>query len=85
MIQGIRDLPDHLLIGDTCKNNHGIDGKSIRYKKSSKCALCQHQASRKFKRKVLSVDNRDLSALQEFNDRRRAAEDYDPLFDPLEK
>lgn len=59
MITGRASLPDHYRIGNTCIRNHGVNGKTLRYKKSSACIVCSGLATKRATEKKYAHENRN--------------------------
>ena len=79
ILEGARAVSEFYVIGDTCEQGHGMDGKAVRYKNGS-CVLCCAAYKARWKMKKHADKYRDLSALRDFEER-QDKEDDDPLFD----
>ena len=57
-------LPSNQIIGQDCKNNHGKDGKTVRYltrsKKNGDCVACSYERTLKRDRKKLKQKNEEV-------------------------
>lgn len=51
MVTGKTPVPDNLRIGEDCINNHGINGKTVRDRKSNVCVRCRLMSTRKWNEK----------------------------------
>ena len=77
-INGPEGLPDNMYIGLICKHNHGVKGKSIRYR-SGACVECLSLNNKYEGRKAKGKRYRDLSALDRLEELKQDKDDYDPL------
>jgi len=46
MLTGKDPLPEVLFIGNDCEHGHGVDGKTVRNKKTQACCLCHNLRER---------------------------------------
>ena len=59
-------LPSNQIIGKDCKNNHGKDGKTVRYlrkntsTKSGDCVACNYERELKRNRKKIKQENEEV-------------------------
>lgn len=78
ILSGQSDLPDNMYIGDICDNEHGIKGKSVRYKSNSNCIRCEIDTGERNskRRKDFIKDNRDRTALDLYDAKQNEEEDW---------
>jgi len=76
-LSGKRALRPTMYIGKSCKNGHGENGKTVRYKNDHGCVLCRNNNSKKSH--LRDTENRPLDALRAYEEK-QGQEEYDPLF-----
>ena len=68
ILQGKLPVPPHCFIGNDCKNNHGMCGKTVRYIATNYCVICGRRNEKKARYKKKG-GNRDTTALQHYEEK----------------
>lgn len=70
----VHRMHDGWHLADTCKHNHGKDGKTVRYVRGNRCLFCCYEAKRKSKFKK-TQDNSRMVEIDHVIDRRQEEAD----------
>jgi len=65
ILSGQSDLPGNMFIGGICGKEHGLFGKSVRYKSNHNCIRCEFDNRARNSKKAIAMnkDNRSKAAL----------------------
>lgn len=57
VLTGAAPVPDHMYLTKECVNQHGVAGKTLRFKSNRQCAYCQAEAHRRMTGRRYSMSN----------------------------